>query len=43
MWVDNINIDLIEIVWGRMGWIDLSQHMYELRALVNTVTNLRVP
>jgi hypothetical protein len=24
-WVDNINIDLREIEWGGMDWIDLAQ------------------
>jgi hypothetical protein len=26
-----------------MGWIDMAQNMYRCRALVNAVTNLRVP
>jgi hypothetical protein len=41
-WVDNIKIYLIEIPWGGMDWIDLAQNMDQLRALVNTVMNLRV-
>jgi hypothetical protein len=32
-------MDLREIGWGGMDWIDLAQD----RALVNTVMNLRVP
>jgi hypothetical protein len=24
-WVDNITVDLIEIQWGGMNWIDLAQ------------------
>jgi hypothetical protein len=42
-WVDNINIDLREIEWGGMYWIDLAQDREQWRALVNTVMNLRVP
>jgi hypothetical protein len=26
-WGDNIQIDLREIGWGRMGWINLAQDM----------------
>jgi hypothetical protein len=37
-WVDNIKMDLREI-----RWIDLTQERHQLRALVNTVMNLRVP
>jgi hypothetical protein len=40
--VDNINIDLREIGWDGMDWIDLAQDRNQWRALVNTVTNLRV-
>jgi hypothetical protein len=29
--------------WGGMDWIDLDQDSYQLRALVNTVMNFRVP
>jgi hypothetical protein len=41
-WVDNIKMDLTEIGWGGMDWIDLAQVRDQLRALVNTVMNLRV-
>jgi hypothetical protein len=41
-WVDNIKIDLREIGWEGMDWIDLLQDRDRLRALVNTVMNLRV-
>jgi hypothetical protein len=41
-WVDNIKIDLRETGWGGMDWIDLAQVTDQLRALVNTVMNLRV-
>jgi hypothetical protein len=41
--VDNIKIDLREIGWDDVNWIDLAQDRDQLRALVNTVMNLRVP
>jgi hypothetical protein len=36
-------LNLREIGWGGMDWIDLAQDMDHLRALVKTVMNLRVP
>jgi hypothetical protein len=36
-WVDNIKIDLGEIGWGGMDWIDLAHDRDQWRALVNTV------
>jgi hypothetical protein len=42
-WVDNIKMDLGEIGWDGMDWIKLAQDRDQWRALVNTVTNLRVP
>jgi hypothetical protein len=42
-WVDSIKIDLGEIVWDGMNWIDLPQDRDQWRALVNTVMNLQVP
>jgi hypothetical protein len=41
--VDNIKIDLSEIGWGVIDWIDLAQDRGQWRALVNTVMNLRIP
>jgi hypothetical protein len=38
--VDNIKIDLREIGWDGMDWIDLAQDREQWRALVNTVINL---
>jgi hypothetical protein len=42
-WVDYIKMDLREIRWGRMHWIDLAWYRDQWWALVNTVMNLRVP
>jgi hypothetical protein len=42
-WDNNIKIDLREIGWGVMDWIDLAQDRDQWQALVNTVMNLRVP
>jgi hypothetical protein len=41
-WEDNIKMDLREMGWGGMDWIDLVQDRVRWRALVNTVMNLRV-
>jgi hypothetical protein len=38
----SIKMDLREIGWDVMNWIDLVQDMNQWRALVNTVINLRV-
>jgi hypothetical protein len=42
-WEDNIRMDLIEMGWRGMDWIDLAQDRDQWRALVNTVMNLWVP
>jgi hypothetical protein len=42
-WVDNIKMDLREIGWDGMDWIDLTQDRDQWRALVRAVMNLRVP
>jgi hypothetical protein len=39
---DNINMDLRDIEWGGMDWIDLAENRDQWQALVNTVMNLRV-
>jgi hypothetical protein len=41
--VDDIKMDLREIGWDGMNWIDVAQDRDQWRALVNTVMNLRVP
>jgi hypothetical protein len=38
-----IKMDLREIVWDDVDWIDMAQDRDHSRALVNTVLNLRVP
>jgi hypothetical protein len=40
--VDNIKMDLREIGWDGVDWIDIAQNWDQWRALVNTVLNLRV-
>jgi hypothetical protein len=42
-WVTNMKMNLREIEWDGMDWIDLAQDMDQWRALVNTAMNLRVP
>jgi hypothetical protein len=42
-WVDNIKMDLREIGWDGVDWIDITQDRDQWRALVNTVLNLWVP
>jgi hypothetical protein len=42
-WVDSIKMDLREIGWDGMNWLDLAEDRDQRRALVNTVMNLRVP
>jgi hypothetical protein len=41
-WVDSIKMDLREIGWDGMDWINLAQDRDQWRALVNAVMNLRV-
>jgi hypothetical protein len=38
--VDNIRMDLREIGWDGMDWIDLAQDRAQWRALLTTVMNL---
>jgi hypothetical protein len=42
-WKDNIKMDLQEVGWEDMDWIDVAKDMDSWRAVVNAVMNLRVP
>jgi hypothetical protein len=39
----NIRMDLREIGWDGVDWIDMAEDRDHLRALVSKVINLRVP
>jgi hypothetical protein len=41
-WADNIKMDLREIEWDSMDWIDLTQDRDHWRTLLNKVVNLPV-
>jgi hypothetical protein len=40
-WEDGIRMDLKEIGWGSVEWIQLTQDRDRWRSLVNTMMNLR--
>ena len=42
-WEDNIRMDLREVGYGCVDWMDLAQDRDRWRALVSAVMNLRVP
>jgi hypothetical protein len=42
-WMDNIEMDIGEVGWRDVNWIDLAQDRNRWRTLVNSVLNLRVP
>jgi hypothetical protein len=42
-YVGNIKMDLREIGWDGIDWIDLSQNWDQWRALLNRVMKFRVP
>jgi hypothetical protein len=42
-WVDIIKMDLKEMGWDGMDWIDLAQDRDKWRAFVRAVMNFRVP
>jgi hypothetical protein len=41
--VDNIRMDLREIGWGGVDWVDMAHDRDHCRHLVNTGMNLHVP
>jgi hypothetical protein len=43
MCMDNIKMNIVEIEWCGVDWIDLAQDRYRWRALVKAVMNFRVP
>jgi hypothetical protein len=40
---NNIKMDLREIGWSNMEWIDLAQDRCQWKAVLSTVMNLQVP
>jgi hypothetical protein len=42
-WVDNIKMDLREVGWGDVDWMDLAQDRGQWRVLLSISLNLRVP
>jgi hypothetical protein len=42
-WVDNIKMDLREIGWDGVDWVDMPQDRDQWRALVDMALNFRVP
>jgi len=38
----NIDVDIQEVGWGSLGWINLAEVRDRWRVLVNAVMNLRV-
>jgi hypothetical protein len=42
-WEDNIKMDLLEVGWKGVDWIDMAQGRDRWRAVVNAVMKLRVP
>ena len=42
-WEDNIKMDLQEVGFGGIDWIEMALDRDRWRALVNAVLNLRIP
>jgi hypothetical protein len=43
MWVDNIKMDLRDIGWSDMDWVNLAQDRNQRRVFVNAVMNKWFP
>jgi hypothetical protein len=43
LWKQGKKLDLREIGWDDVGWIDMADDRDQWRALVNTVFNLQIP
>jgi hypothetical protein len=41
--VDNVKMDLKEIGWGGVEWIDLAEDRDQWKGVVNMVMNFKVP
>jgi hypothetical protein len=41
--VENIKMDLREIGWDGVDWMDMAEDRDQWRALLSTILNLRVP
>jgi hypothetical protein len=42
-WVDTITMDLQNVIWRGMDWIDLAQNSDMWQTLANAAMNIRVP
>jgi hypothetical protein len=42
-WIDNVNMDILEIGLSGVDWIGMAQDRYRRRGTVNAIMNLRVP
>jgi hypothetical protein len=42
-WEDNVKVDLREVGWESMEWINLAQDNNKWRVVLNAVMDLRVP
>jgi hypothetical protein len=42
-WKDNIKMDLVEVGWGGVDWVDVAQDRYRRKSLVNIEISIRAP